>query len=154
MWHAMAVASRPSLRIAAATSSLASSLRLDTTTFAPARARASAIARPIPRLDPVTTAVLPVRSNKPSSIESLRDHVSDFFAGVFLNKVSRAGDRHGWGHVLEHRSEERLGRRCDGIFRAERQLHRQILRLQPFQRLPIFECTRMIRTNGYQRGKL
>src|SRR5580698_2869078 len=63
IWHAMAVASLPSLRIAAATGSLASTLRLETTTFAPARARASAIARPMPRDEPVTIAVLSVRSN-------------------------------------------------------------------------------------------
>src|SRR6185503_988014 len=63
MWHGMAVASRPSARIAPATSSHLSALRLDTTTPAPARASASAIERPMPLVEPVTTADLPVRSN-------------------------------------------------------------------------------------------
>ncbi len=47
----------------AATCSHTSALRLDTTTFAPCSAMRSAMARPIPLLEPVTTATLPVRSN-------------------------------------------------------------------------------------------
>jgi hypothetical protein len=47
---------------AAATSSQGSRLRLETTTRAPARARVSAMARPMPRLEPVMTATWSRRS--------------------------------------------------------------------------------------------
>src|SRR3954469_8232124 len=46
----------------AATSLQASGLRLDTTTRAPCSARRSAIALPMPLVEPVTSATLPVRS--------------------------------------------------------------------------------------------
>src|SRR5258706_7600624 len=59
----MTVASPPSPRIALATSSHGSGLRLETTTLAPRRAIHSAIERPMPRLDPVITATLPSRRN-------------------------------------------------------------------------------------------
>ena len=49
-------------RIASATSSQASALRLETTTLAPCAAIVSAMERPMPRLDPVMTATWPVRS--------------------------------------------------------------------------------------------
>ena len=49
--------------ISSATSSHRSCLRLLTTTDAPASARPSAIARPMPLVEPVTTTTLPVRSN-------------------------------------------------------------------------------------------
>ncbi len=48
--------------MAAAVSSQASALRLDTTTVAPSRARPRAIARPSPRVAPVTRATLPSSS--------------------------------------------------------------------------------------------
>ena len=48
-------------------SSQASALRLATTTLAPAQMNPSAIARPIPRVPPVTMAVRPVRSNNESN---------------------------------------------------------------------------------------
>jgi hypothetical protein len=63
MWHAVATASPARARIPAATSSQASSLRLEITTFAPCSAMRSAIARPMPRLAPVMTATFPLRSN-------------------------------------------------------------------------------------------
>src|ERR1700731_3406600 len=63
MLQGMTKASPPSARIDLATSSQASALRLDTTTFAPSCANSSAVARPMPRLEPVMTATLPVRSN-------------------------------------------------------------------------------------------
>jgi hypothetical protein len=63
MWHGITATSLPSFRSGAATSSQASALRLEITTFAPARAIASAIARPIPFDDPVTIATFPVKSN-------------------------------------------------------------------------------------------
>src|ERR1051325_4589596 len=47
----------------AATASHGSCLRLGTTTLAPMPARHSTMARPMPLLDPVTTATLPARSN-------------------------------------------------------------------------------------------
>src|SRR4051794_13216077 len=59
-----AIASPPRAQIAAATSSHGSWLRDEITTLAPASAKASAIARPMPREDPVTIATLPVRSNR------------------------------------------------------------------------------------------
>src|SRR5258705_9186503 len=69
MLHAMGVASPPSLLIAAATSVHLSALRLEITTFAPARAIASAIARPMPLVEPVITATFPVRSNSEFDIQ-------------------------------------------------------------------------------------
>src|ERR1700710_2446251 len=55
-------ASPPSLRMLDATSSQASALRLEITTLAPSFASSSADERPMPRLEPVMTATLPVRS--------------------------------------------------------------------------------------------
>src|SRR5713226_8065901 len=68
MLHAMGVASHPSLLIACATSAHLSDLRLEITTFAPARAIASAIARPIPLVEPVITATFPVKSHREFAI--------------------------------------------------------------------------------------
>src|SRR6516162_2131211 len=58
-----AIASPPLTRIAAATSSQGAELRAEMTTRPPASANASAIAWPIPRLDPVMIATFPDRSN-------------------------------------------------------------------------------------------
>ena len=63
MWQTIARASPPASVIRCATAAQASALRLETTTFAPRSANALAIASPIPRLAPVTTATLPFRSN-------------------------------------------------------------------------------------------
>src|SRR3954452_11899862 len=63
MLQAMTWASPPALRMPAATSSQASALRLEITTLAPSLASSSADERPMPRLEPVMTATLPVRSN-------------------------------------------------------------------------------------------
>src|SRR5690348_4227891 len=63
MLQGMAWASPPCARMPLTTSSQASALRLETTTLAPSCASSSAEARPMPRLEPVTTATLPVRSN-------------------------------------------------------------------------------------------
>src|SRR6185437_7203884 len=65
MWQAMPIASPPAVRISAATVSQTSCLRPEMTTRAPARAISSAIARPMPRVLPVTTATFPVRSKSP-----------------------------------------------------------------------------------------
>jgi hypothetical protein len=46
-----------------ATTWQASALRLEITTLAPICASSSAEARPMPRLEPVTIATLPLRSN-------------------------------------------------------------------------------------------
>src|SRR5271165_355897 len=62
-WHGMAMASPPLSRIPLATVSHTSPLRLEITTLAPCSAMRSAMARPIPFVDPVTTATFPVRSN-------------------------------------------------------------------------------------------
>src|ERR1700733_2570478 len=60
----MAVASPPLALIAATTSSHGSRLRPEITTLAPASAKISAIARPMPRDEPVTTATFPDRSKR------------------------------------------------------------------------------------------
>src|SRR6476646_826206 len=56
-------ASPPAFLMPAATSSQASTLRLEITTLAPSFASSSAEERPMPRLEPVMTATFPVRSN-------------------------------------------------------------------------------------------
>src|SRR3954470_8714345 len=58
MLQGMTVASPPSRLIAAAASSQASALRLETTTLAPSPAQHSAMARPMPRREPVMIATL------------------------------------------------------------------------------------------------
>src|SRR5258707_11867862 len=63
MLQAMTQAPPPCWRMSCATASQASALRLDITTLAPSRAIASALARPMPRLEPVTIAALPSRVN-------------------------------------------------------------------------------------------
>src|ERR1700726_1955833 len=63
MLQGMTWASPPALRMPCATSSQASALRLEITTLAPSFASNSAEARPMPRLEPVMTATLLVRSN-------------------------------------------------------------------------------------------
>src|ERR1700761_8297232 len=63
MLHGMTWASPPNLMMPSATASQASALRLEITTLAPSLAISSAEARPMPRLEPVMTATLPVRSN-------------------------------------------------------------------------------------------
>ena len=63
MLAATAVASPPLALMPFTTSSQAGSLRLETTTLAPCAAICSQIERPMPRLPPVTTATLPLRSN-------------------------------------------------------------------------------------------
>src|SRR3954462_7532450 len=62
MLQGMTWAAPPDLRMPAATSSQASALRGERTPLAPSFARSSAEARPMPRLEPVMTATLPVRS--------------------------------------------------------------------------------------------
>jgi hypothetical protein len=59
-----AIASPPLARIAAATSSQGAALRAEITTRPPASANASAIARPIPRLEPVMIATFPDKSKR------------------------------------------------------------------------------------------
>src|SRR5215211_4187055 len=63
MLQGMAAASPPCSAISRATASHASALRLEITTLAPSAAMLSAMARPMPRLDPVMTATLSVRWN-------------------------------------------------------------------------------------------
>src|SRR3954469_19409066 len=71
----IAIASPPLARMPAATSSQGPWLRAEIATLAPASAKASAIARPMPRDDPVTIATLPVRS-KSFIISFLYDYCS------------------------------------------------------------------------------
>src|SRR3954451_15066339 len=63
MLQGMTVASPPAALMPSATSWQASALREETTTLAPSFASNSAEERPMPRLEPVTIATLPVRSN-------------------------------------------------------------------------------------------
>src|SRR5437763_15306748 len=62
MLQGMTEAWPPAFLISAAASSHTGALRDDTTTLAPESARCMAIDLPIPLLEPVTTATLPVRS--------------------------------------------------------------------------------------------
>jgi hypothetical protein len=64
MLAGIAIACPPAARMPAATCSHGSALRLEITTLAPQAAMCSAIARPMPRLEPVMMATLPVKSNK------------------------------------------------------------------------------------------
>ena len=70
MLQAIGVALPPAARMAAATASHPSCLRLETITSAPCSANAVAIASPMPRLAPDTTATLSVRSNDTAMIVS------------------------------------------------------------------------------------
>ena len=68
-WVGTDRADPPSSRISVTAASHAPAFRLATTTFAPIAANPCAIARPMPRLPPVTIAVLAVRSKVPSSAD-------------------------------------------------------------------------------------
>ena len=63
MLQGMTMASPPAALMPSATSLQASALREETTTLAPNLASSSAEERPMPRLEPVTIATFPVRSN-------------------------------------------------------------------------------------------
>src|ERR1700716_671077 len=80
MLQGMTWASPPAFLMPSATSLQASSLRLETTTLAPSFASSSAEERPMPRLEPVMTATLPVRSN------------GVFFTGVSFLATQRSPD--------------------------------------------------------------
>ena len=68
-WQATGMARRPvAAAISPAAASQLSNFRLAITTSAPADARPSAMARPIPRLPPVMTATLPRRSKSSSGV--------------------------------------------------------------------------------------
>src|SRR5579859_2735364 len=64
MLHGTAIASPPSAWICATAASQASAFRPEMTTLAPCWAIPMALARPRPRLEPVTIATLPRRSNR------------------------------------------------------------------------------------------
>src|SRR5712691_1946909 len=87
----MTETSPPCWRMSRATTSQASALRLDITTLAPSRAIASALARPMPRLEPVTIATLPSRPNgdavasaRLSSVMALPIGLREIFAQLLL----------------------------------------------------------------------
>src|SRR5258708_9922054 len=89
--QAMRQAWLPCWRMPCATASQASALRLDITTLAPSRAIASALARPMPRLEPVTIATLPSRVNgdpvawtRPSSVMALPIGLREIFAQLLF----------------------------------------------------------------------
>src|SRR3984885_4399950 len=91
-------ASRPRARLmAAAVSAQASALRDEMMTVAPCSASRSAIARPIPREEPVTIATRPVRSNKVVKISSR------WTARRFDDCIVRRGDARGdWARFLAY----------------------------------------------------
>src|SRR5215471_15112846 len=89
----MTKASPPCWRMSRATASQAPVLRLEITTLAPSCAKASALARPMPRLEPVTIATLPSRRNgdlgaatstRPSRVMALPIGVRKIFAQLLL----------------------------------------------------------------------
>src|SRR5919204_1312109 len=82
-WHVRATARPPESRIWATTSSHASRLRLTTTTSAPQRANAAAIARPRPCVAPVTTATRDDRSKRDqTSLADMSDGSADSSTGA------------------------------------------------------------------------
>src|SRR5271168_667774 len=95
MWHATGRARRPLASTSAATASQAFSLRLVTTTSAPASAKASTMERPSPRLPPVTRATLPASGPAGG-------------ASVTTRTPSSKKRRHGVGDGLAHRDVEGL----------------------------------------------
>ena len=64
MWQASASAEPPAATISSTTVWQSACLRLETTVCAPCAASSLAISAPMPRLAPVTTAILPLRSNR------------------------------------------------------------------------------------------
>ncbi|KGW07325.1 hypothetical protein X980_4482 [Burkholderia pseudomallei MSHR4000] len=64
MWHAAASAEPPAATISSAIARQSSRRRLVTTTCAPNAPSSFATSAPMPRLPPVTTAILPDRSNR------------------------------------------------------------------------------------------
>src|SRR5258708_723276 len=68
MLQGTTIACPPAALISAAACSQTGALREETTTLAPDRARCMAIALPMPLLEPVTTATLPVRSKSGDAI--------------------------------------------------------------------------------------
>ena len=93
IWQGITAASPPLARMPAATASHTSALRLEITTLAPCSAMRSAMARPIPLLEPVTTATLPVRSNS--------DDIRASFAGGYRSVCSPLGNVNRARHANE-----------------------------------------------------
>src|SRR5215207_10332056 len=124
MLQAITAAFPPLSRIAAATGSQPSALRLEITTLAPIRAIVSAIERPMPRLEPVTTATLSVRSKgvlmRLLPLFPARGSVSVGAVGATAGRGCHSGRRQAWARTPPHlilrceRSEPRRTheRRC------------------------------------------
>src|SRR5215813_2861626 len=100
----------------AATWLQASALRLDTTTLAPCSARRSTIALPMPFVEPVTSATLPVRSKRVIAL------LYQTFGGLCGARVVQADDA---GRVRLRRGEREPpvdpGRREHALAAAEGQ---------------------------------
>src|SRR5579871_4068404 len=91
MLHGTTDALPPFWRISRATASQASAFRLEITTAAPSSAIASALARPMPRLEPVMIATVPSRANgdagaptRPSTILALPIGLREILAQLLL----------------------------------------------------------------------
>src|SRR5580692_341467 len=118
----MTNASRPVAWTAAAVSARPSAPRATSATSAPASAKATAIARPMPREAPVTNAFLPLRSNSPTSVLPLswqrpgrRIHMPHNLiqhdADVSLPHPQVLGPRHADHLSLRHSAESLPGLR-------------------------------------------
>ncbi len=98
-------ASPPIACNAAAVDAQASDLRLATTTFAPAHTNPSAIARPMPRVPPVTIATRPVRSKS----------VPNFSLSTTGHSISRVRARAFCQAVVVHRTRQELEASLDHV---------------------------------------
>src|SRR5271165_4117847 len=105
--QAMAVPAPCAALIASAVARHAAILRLEITTLAPCSAIASAMARPMPREEPVMTATLPLKSNSdmidPRAVDTA-------LGGARLTRAD-PGLRRERAHPRSHGGRLRIGRR-------------------------------------------
>src|SRR5579864_1939406 len=80
----------PTSASSAAARAKSSALREDTTTFAPPSSRARAIISPIPREPPVTNAVFPSMSNRPSAL--IGSSIVELGRALGQERVDRLGN--------------------------------------------------------------
>src|SRR5476651_2694021 len=107
MLQGMTVALPPAFLISAAASSQIGALRDDTTTLAPDNARCMAIALPMPLLEPVTTATLPVRSKS-------GDAMDVFLRILGYLRTIVAAQEGGIGVVAQPRARRHIDERLPG----------------------------------------
>src|SRR5271167_1103418 len=105
--QAMAVPAPRAALIASAVALHAAILRLEITTLAPCSAIASAMARPIPREEPVMTATLPLKSNS----DMINPRVVDTALGGACLTRAGPGVRRERADPRGHGGRQRIGRR-------------------------------------------